>query len=80
MIYPMMAIAGAARGLISAFTPLKERGVLEYDRDANDAAFFAIQEAIGMPDYYRIEAETIEKSGQGMPDHFMPAAGKAFAK
>lgn len=77
VIYPMLALTGAVNALLDAFRPLATGGQVKYDHGAHSAAYFEIMDVIGMPQFYKIEAMTTERRGEGIPDDFLPAIGKA---
>jgi len=56
---PMLAAYKAVRDML---THLKETGSLGMDREIYTAIVKEVQGAIGLPEYYRIEEETVEKN------------------
>jgi 2-methylisocitrate lyase-like PEP mutase family enzyme len=63
IFYPLDSILAAIEGVIRIYTGLKETGRISMAESRQKELMSTIQEMIGLPDYYRIEEVTTEKSG-----------------
>jgi 2-methylisocitrate lyase-like PEP mutase family enzyme len=62
IFYPLDSILAAIEGVIEIYTGLKETGRISMAESRQKELMSIIQEMIGLPDYYKIEETTTEKS------------------